>query len=148
MIIFKFKKFDELTKTELYDILALRSEIFVVEQNCFYQDPDGKDFDALHLSGIENNKLVAYLRLFLPNRKCNHIVFGRVLTSKFARSKGYGKQLIQEMLDYCEKNFKLNDIHCSAQLYLKSFYESFGFKSAGDVYDDAGVPHIEMIKPA
>ena len=146
MITFNFKKFNELTNFELYNILALRSEVFVVEQHCFYLDADGKDTDALHLLGIEDNKLVAYLRLFLPNNECKHIIFGRVLTSSLVRSKGYGKRLIQAMLDYCKNNLKSHDIHCSAQLYLKIFYESFGFKVVGDVYDDAGVPHIEMVK--
>lgn len=141
-----FKTFEELSKTELYDILALRSAVFVVEQHCFYLDPDGKDKDALHLLGMDDNNLVAYLRLFLPNNEYDHIVFGRVLTSFSVRSKGYGKKLIQAMLDYTEKNFKSYDIHCSAQLYLKAFYESFGFKTVSDVYDDAGIPHIKMIK--
>ncbi|MDP1574404.1 MAG: GNAT family N-acetyltransferase [Coxiellaceae bacterium] len=146
MITFKFKTFDELTKIELYEILALRADVFVVEQHCFYLDPDGKDFNALHLLGIENDKLVAYLRLFIPNEKSKHLVFGRVLTSSSVRSKGYGKRLIQAMLDYCDNHFKLSDIHCSAQLYLKKFYESFGFKAIGEVYDDAEIPHVKMIK--
>lgn len=146
MINFFFKTFLELSKTEIYNILALRSEVFVVEQHCFYLDPDGKDEDAIHLMGIEHNELVAYLRIFLPNKNSDHVIFGRVLTASSVRSKGYGKRLIRTMLDYCENNVKHSNIHCSAQHYLKKFYESFGFKVAGDVYDDAGVPHIEMIK--
>ena len=146
MINFDFKTFQELSKTEVYDLLALRFEVFVLEQHCFYLDPDGKDMDAIHLLGVEDNKLVAYLRLFLRNNESNYIVFGRVLTSSSVRAKGYGKRLIQTMLDYCERNLKSCDIYCSAQLYLKAFYESFGFKVVGDVYDDAGIAHIAMIK--
>ena len=146
MIAFSFKKFDELANKELYDILTCRSEVFVVEQHCLYLDPDGKDIEALHLLGMENDKLVAYLRLFLPSSDCNHVIFGRVLTTKSVRSKGYGKKLIQEMLKFCDNNLKSCDIECSAQVYLKKFYESFRFKAVGDVYDDAGIPHIKMIK--
>lgn len=146
MIVFNFKTFDELTKKELYNLLALRSEVFVVEQHCFYLDPDGKDLSAVHLLGMEEDKLVAYMRLFLPGNDHDPIIFGRVLTSSAVRSKGYGKRLIQAMLDYCSNHFKSYDIHCSAQHYLQSFYESFGFKMVGDIYDDAGIAHIKMIK--
>lgn len=143
MINFNWKKFSSLTIYELYAILSLRSEVFNVEQKCAYQDADGKDEIAMHLMGMENNILVAYLRLF-PLIKKDELVFGRVVVAKSARQKSYGKKLIQEMLNYCDKHFPQIKIKCSAQLYLKKFYEEFGFKTVGDVYDDVGIPHIEM----
>lgn len=144
MITFSFKKFDELTNHELYNILALRSEVFVVEQNCIYQDVDGKDIAAIHLLGIENNILLAYLRIFPPTFENNFIVFGRVVTASIARKNGHGKKLLQGMLNYCKENFQNITIKCSAQLYLKKFYESFGFQTIGEAYDEDGIPHIMM----
>lgn len=144
MINFTWRQFPELSNTELYTLLALRSEVFVVEQHCFYLDQDGKDLIALHLMGMEDNKLVAYLRLFLPTETENYLVFGRVLTPNSVRSKGYGKKLIQELIHYCDVHYPNMTIKCSAQHYLTKFYEGFGFVAYGDVYDDAGIPHISM----
>lgn len=146
MINLNWYKFLELTVEQLYSVLALRAEIFVVDQHCPYLDPDGKDIFALHLLGIENNSLVAYLRLFPPTDIENYIVFGRVVTARVARSKEYGKQLLQELLTYCDANFPNIIIKCSAQHYLQKFYEGFGFKRYGDVYDEDGIPHIAMQK--
>src|SRR3990167_3421001 len=105
MIAFSFKKFNQLTIKQLYDILSLRSEVFVVEQHCFYLDTDGKDVESFHLLGVEDDKLVAYMRLFPPTLESNDVVFGRVVTAAFVRKKGYGKKLIQEMLNYSEAHF-------------------------------------------
>jgi ElaA protein len=124
----------------------LRAEIFVVEQHCAYLDPDGKDRVALHLLGIEKGNLLAYLRVFPPTDTINYIIFGRVITARTARTKGYGKKLIQEMLSYCQKHFPQIEIKCSAQHYLKKFYEGFGFKAVGEVYQEDGIPHIAMEK--
>src|SRR3990167_7037377 len=145
MINFFWKKFSSLTVHELYEILSLRAEVFVVEQKCIYQDADGKDEIAIHLIGIENNKLVTYLRLFPPTKN-NPIIFGRVIVAKSARQKSYGKKLIEEMLNFCDKHFPQTKIKCSAQLYLKKFYEEFGFKIVGDSYLEDDIPHIEMQK--
>lgn len=144
MIHFNWYKFSELTLEQLYAVLALRSEIFVVEQHCHYLDPDGNDTFALHLLGTENDSLKAYIRLFPPSDTEHYIVFGRVITAKSARNKGYGKKLIQELLAYCDANFPGIGIKCSAQLYLKKFYEGFGFEVYGDIYNDAGIPHVGM----
>jgi len=118
--------------------------VFVVEQNCIYQDADGKDITALHLLGMENNTLVAYLRLFPPTIENNFSVFGRVVTASIARNNGHGKKLIQEILHYCEENFSGITVKCSAQSYLKKFYESFGFQAIGEAYDEDGIPHVMM----
>lgn len=144
MINFTWRQFSELSNIELYTLLSLRSKVFVVEQHCFYHDQDGKDLNALHLMGMEDGQLVAYLRLFLPTETEKHIVFGRVLTATPVRSKGYGKKLIQELIGYCDMYYPNRTIKCSAQHYLTKFYESFGFVAYGDVYDDAGIPHISM----
>jgi ElaA protein len=144
MLNFNWCKFSELTVEQLYAVLALRSDIFVVEQHCVYLDPDGKDIFALHLLGIENNSLVAYIRLFPPNDIENYIVFGRVVTARLARTKGYGKKLMQELLSYCHTNFPGISLKCSAQHYLQKFYEGFGFRAYGEIYEEDGIPHIAM----
>ncbi len=146
MINFNWYKFSELTVEQLYACLALRADIFVVEQKCPYLDPDGKDIFALHLLGMENDSLAAYIRLFPPTDIENYIIFGRVITARSARNKGYGKKLIQELLNYCETNFPSVGIKCSAQYYLKKFYEGFGFKTYGEIYEEDGIPHIAMQK--
>lgn len=144
MINFNCYKFSELTVEQIYAVLRLRADVFVVEQHCVYLDPDGKDFFALHLLGMENDSLVAYLRLFPPVDIENYVTFGRVVTARTTRNKGYGKKLIQELLTYCDANFPNISIKCSAQHYLQKFYEGFGFKAYGDVYQEDGIPHIAM----
>jgi ElaA protein len=146
MINFKWYKFSDLTLEQLYNILALRAEVFVLGQQCIYQDPDGKDLDALHLVGTVDNETVAYLRLFpVPNEK-NEIKFGRVLTKNSVRSKGYGKNLLSELLKYCSTHLQEFTVACSAQHYLQKFYESFGFKTIGEVYQEENIPHVFMRK--
>ena len=146
MIYFHCFAFSELSLDQLYSVLQLRSEIFVVEQKCLYLDPDGKDETALHLLGIEDNQLLAYLRFFPPSSTQSSLVFGRVLSAPSARGKGYGKQLIQTFLNYCASHFPGVSIECSAQYYLKRFYEEFGFKVSGEVYLEDDIPHIAMHK--
>ncbi|KGP63209.1 acetyltransferase [Legionella norrlandica] len=136
--------FSELTAQQLYGILALRADVFIVEQHCPYLDPDGKDLFAMHLLGMEYGSLAAYLRLFPPTEIENYITFGRVVTARSARTKGYGKKLIHELLIYCDKNYPDIPIQCSAQNYLQKFYERFGFKAYGESYDEDGIPHIAM----
>lgn len=141
---FNWYPFSELTPQLLYAALALRAEVFVVDQRCNYLDPDGKDFFALHLLGMENDSLVAYTRLFPPTDIENYLVFGRVVTARSVRKKGYGKKLIQELLYYCDAHFPGVSVQCSAQYYLKAFYNSFGFEAYGEIYEDVGIPHIAM----
>jgi len=144
MINFKWYTFSDLTVEQLYAVLSMRSDIFVVEQHCVYLDPDGKDIFAIHLLGQENDSLVAYMRLFPPTDIENFIIFGRILTARSSRTKGYGKKLMDELLSYCNKNYPGISIKCSAQHYLKKFYEGFGFKAYGDAYEEDGIPHIAM----
>lgn len=146
MIKFNFYKFYDLTLDQLYAMLALRANVFVMEQNCHYLDPDGKDSTALHLLGVEDNELVAYARVFPPHcNDDNKVIFGRVVVAKSARGKGYAKLLMNQILDYCHLHYPDAAIKCSAQAYLKKFYEAFGFIVKGDTYMDAGIPHLEMV---
>lgn len=140
----KIKKFDELTNYELYYILKERSDIFVVEQTCFYLDPDGLDMAAYHLYKEENEEIIAYLRIIPREIIGDNIAFGRVIVKKSHRGTGIGKELIQEALKFTTEVLKENNVELHAQDHLRDFYGSFGFKVASDVYLDAGIPHVTM----
>jgi ElaA protein len=140
------KKFDTLTNGELYEILQLRSEVFIVEQNCVYLDPDGKDQEAWHLMGSEDGKLIAYTRILSPGVAYIDPAIGRVVTSPSKRGAGLGKELMERSIEHCEKLFGKNSITLGAQVYLKKFYESLGFVVVGDEYLEDGIPHIQMTR--
>ena len=142
------KKFQELTLDELYSILELRSKVFIVEQNCIYNDPDGKDQAAFHLMGKEGNTLMAYTRILSPGVVYTDPAIGRVVTSPLKRKAGIGRELMIRSIECCERLFGKTSITLSAQVYLKNFYESLGFSSVGDEYLDDGIPHIEMKRKA
>jgi ElaA protein len=142
------KKFEELTPHELYAVLQLRSAVFVVEQACVYQDADNKDPNSYHLMGLNENRLVAYTRLLAPGVSYAEASIGRVVTAPAVRRYGYGKKLMQESIDAVYRLFGNGPIKIGAQLYLKSFYESFGFVQTGAPYLEDGIPHIHMIKAA
>lgn len=143
---FSWHPFSSLSAEQIYTILSLRAKVFVVEQACPYLDPDGKDRNAYHLMGMENDELVAYLRLILPTNNDSELIFGRIITAQHTRKKGYGRALMQHMLAHCETHFPHLSIRCSAQVYLKAFYESFGFVAFSDVYLEDDMPHIAMRK--
>ncbi len=142
------KSFSELTSAELYAILRLRNEVFVVEQNCVFQDADNKDQQSMHLMGWINDELAAYTRLLNVGVAYDKVSIGRVVTSPTYRNSGIGKVLMAESIEKCNALFGMQDIKIGAQLYLKKFYESFGFAQTSEVYDEDGIDHIEMIKPA
>lgn len=146
MIEFKIKTFDKLTKVELYDLLQLRSEVFVVEQNCVYQDIDGKDDQALHVLGFKNQKLIAYTRIFKPGIYFKNASIGRVLVKQNQRKYGYGNDLMQKSIQAVLDFYHTINIEISAQTYLKEFYTNLGFKEIGEGYLEDGIPHIRMIK--
>jgi ElaA protein len=149
MINWSFKKFDNLTPNELYSVLQLRNEVFVVEQNCVFQDADNKDQDSHHLMGWDNKMLVAYSRIVPPGIAYDlYPSIGRVVTSPKMRKTGIGKILMQQSIEELQKLFGESSIKLGAQLYLKTFYESFGFVQSSDVYMEDGIPHIEMIRHA
>ncbi|MDD3721550.1 MAG: GNAT family N-acetyltransferase [Lutibacter sp.] len=140
------KPFTELSTKELYDILQLRAEVFVVEQNCVYQDIDGKDQKALHIIGLKNDKIVAYCRIFKSADYFDKASIGRVVVAKNERKFGYGHVIFQHSVEAVKEFFNETSIKISAQLYLKKFYESHGFIQVGKGYLEDDIPHIAMIK--
>ena len=139
--------FGNLTTHELYDLLSLRAEVFVVEQNCAYQDLDGKDAAALHVLGeTEDGRLASYTRL-LPRGVSypNYHSIGRVVTAEFARGLGLGRPLMQYSASALWKHFGPGPIKISAQAHLQAFYRSCGYRPVGDIYDEDGIPHIAML---
>jgi len=140
------KTFLELTTTELYQILELRSEVFVVEQDCVYQDVDGKDQKSLHVFGLKNDKIIVYTRIFKPGDYFKNASIGRVVVSSKERKFGFGHLLMKASIKAIEHDFKVSKITISAQVYLKKFYESHGFIKIGEDYLEDGIPHIEMLK--
>ncbi|CAM4442622.1 GNAT family N-acetyltransferase [Flavobacterium terrigena] len=146
MLQFKIKRFNELSTTELYQILQLRSEVFVVEQNCVYQDVDGKDEKAIHVLGYYEGVLAAYSRLFKPNDYFTQSSIGRVIVKPSHRDKKLGHDLMKASIDAVKDLFHETNITISAQLYLQKFYESHGFVIVGESYLEDDIPHIEMRK--
>jgi ElaA protein len=140
------KTFDELTPRELYAVLQLRNEVFVVEQNCVFQDADDKDQQSYHLLGNGRDKLIAYTRIIPAGVFYTESSIGRVVTSPSVRGSGAGKELMQKSIDTVYELFGKTSIKIGAQLYLKKFYESFGFQQVGDGYMEDGIPHIHMLK--
>ncbi|HSU27980.1 MAG TPA: GNAT family N-acetyltransferase [Chitinophagaceae bacterium] len=138
------KKFDDLDARELYAILQLRHEVFVVEQNCVFQDADDKDFSCLHLMAWQDGKLVAYSRIAPPGKIYAEASIGRVVTSPALRKKGLGKELMELSLKEIEKRYGPVPVKLGAQLYLKKFYTDLGFLQAGPPYLEDGIEHIEM----
>ncbi|MGL4786864.1 MAG: GNAT family N-acetyltransferase [Cetobacterium sp.] len=138
------KKFNELTLEELYEILKLRSEVFVVEQKCIYNDIDGKDLTSSHIIIKENGKIKAYLRALQPGVSYEDASLGRVLVSPDARGKGYAKIIVTKGVEYILNNFNTTKITIGAQEYLKNFYSEIGFKPISEVYDEDGSPHLDM----
>lgn len=140
------KPFDKLTPFELYDILKLRSEVFVVEQNCIFLDMDDKDLHCHHLMIRNADTLVAYARLVPPGISYPEMSIGRVVSSPAARRTGEGKKLMQAAIEACYNLFGQGPIKIGAQLYLKKFYEGFGFAVTGPVYLEDGIEHVEMVR--
>ena len=138
------KSFSELNTTELYSILQLRSEVFVVEQDCVYQDIDFKDQKALHVLGYKNDVLIAYTRIFKPGDYFDNSSIGRVLVKETERKFNYGHQIMKASLKAIKEYYKVDKITISAQKYLKKFYESHGFYQVNDEYLEDGIPHIRM----
>lgn len=147
-ISWKIKNFDTLSVPELYQIMRLRSEIFVVEQNCVYQDLDGKDQKALHLFGIIDETIVAYCRLFKAGDYFDFASIGRVVVAANYRDKKLGHELMNQAISAIEKYLGEQNITISAQLYLKKFYESHGFIPTSEMYLEDDIPHIQMQKRA
>lgn len=140
----ELKTFEELSNHELYEILRLRSEIFVVEQDCVYQDMDNLDKEALHIFAIYKEQVVGYVRLLRPGTRFPEASIGRVVTKKEYRNRGISRFLMHAAIDHIETEWKLPEIKLSAQSYLVKFYESLGFKIVTEEYLEDGIPHYGM----
>jgi len=138
--------FEELNTEQLYDLLQLRSEVFVVEQDCVYQDIDGKDQKALHVLGYSNDKLIAYTRIFKPGDYFKEASIGRVVVNASYRQHKYGYDIMNASIEAVRKNYKTSEFRISAQTYLRSFYNNLGFVEVGEEYLEDGIPHINMLK--
>lgn len=141
-MIWQAKTFNELSTLELFEIYKLRTAVFVVEQNCPYQEVDNKDLQAVHLFAKNAKNLTAYCRL-IPEQDGIHL--GRVCVAQNARGSGLAKELVPKALDYCMEYFPNQLIHAQAQSYLQGFYESLGFQAVSEVYLEDGIPHLDMI---
>lgn len=146
-MIFTIKRFNELSTHELYAVLQLRAEVFVVEQDCVYQDLDNKDLDAYHMLGVLDTKIVAYARIFKPGDYFLESSIGRIVVKKEFRKFQFGYQLVVNSIQFIENNLQQNTILISAQSYLTKFYNSLGFTQVGEEYLEDGIPHIKMLKP-
>ena len=138
-------KYQDLGPDRLYEILKLRSEVFVVEQKCAYQDLDNKDEKALHLVGEENNKIIAYTRIFRKGDFFKNSSIGRVLVKKEYRNKDYGRKIMISSIEKLKKEPKEEKIELSAQKYLLKFYSELGFEKTGEEYLEDNIPHVKMI---
>ncbi|MBP6730662.1 MAG: GNAT family N-acetyltransferase [Chitinophagales bacterium] len=148
MITWQLKHFNQLTTVELYTILQLRSEVFVVEQTCPYLDPDGKDIYCHHLMGYMGNDLAAYSRLVPAGVSYAEVSIGRVISSPKYRGQQYGKLLMQKAIEEIEQLYGSAPIRIGAQAYLKQFYEGFDFVDLNQPYLEDGIPHIIMLRKA
>lgn len=141
------KHFDELTTRELYALLRLRNEVFIIEQNCPYLDLDEKDFACFHVLYYADDQLAGHTRLLPKGISYDDVSIGRVATGTAYRGLGLGRQLMEASINGCYEKFGRSDIRISAQLYLLKFYQSLGFQEVGEPYDEDDIPHIEMVKP-
>lgn len=139
------KTFQELSNEELYEILHLRSAVFVVEQKCLYQDIDHKDLNSLHLLLKRDNKMIGYLRIIQDPKNSNEVYIGRVLIASDFRGKGYAVEIMKSAIEYIYNVLHKKKITISAQKYLTAFYESLGFSSVGKEYLEDDILHIQMI---
>ena len=145
-MIFHIKKFNELTTDELYVILQLRSEVFVIEQDCIYQDLDHKDQLAYHILGVLDNQIIAYARIFKSGDYFLKPSIGRIVVKKEFRKFKYGYKLVENSIQFIENNLKENNILISAQSYLTKFYNSLGFIQISEEYLEDDIPHIKMLR--
>lgn len=137
-------RFDELTASKLYEFLKLRVDVFIVEQDCPYPELDNLDQESIHMAYTENGRTLAYARLVPGGVKYDLPSIGRVIVHPDARSRGLAKQLLEKSIDYILMEWEANEIQLQGQVYLKGFYESFGFVPISEEYDEDGIPHVDM----
>lgn len=142
---YKIKRFNELNIEELYKILELRSKVFVVEQECPYQDCDGKDKNSYHLFCEENDKVIAVLRIIDKGISYKEVSIGRVSVDMDYRGKGYAGEMMTKAIDFIKEELKETEIKIQAQAYLINFYKSFGFQEVSEIYLEDDIPHVDML---
>lgn len=147
-LVFQWKRLDDLSTREMYTIIQAREAVFVVEQECAYQDVDGLDLDSWHLSVLKDGELAAYARVVEPGLKYDEPSIGRVLTLTKFRSLKIGYTLVAEAIRFTEAHYPGAGIRIGAQAHLQKFYGSLGFEPVGEIYDEDGIPHIDMVKAA
>ena len=144
-VVWQWRTFDELTTADLYELLKLRQDIFILEQQCFYSDMDDQDQISFHLQGHADGKLVAYLRVIpkvIDGEEC--MIIGRVLTDASQRGAGTGRAMMQQTMSFLAERFPDKTVQLSAQQYLTEFYASFGFEAISEPYDEDGIMHLDM----
>lgn len=141
------RRFDELTPIELHDVLRLRQDVFVVEQDCVFGEIDGRDPLALHLLGHGDGRLVAYARVFAPGVVAREASIGRVVTDRSVRGTGLGRPLMREALRVAASIAPDSDVRVAAQAHLETFYGSLGFVRIGGLYIEDGIEHVDMVRP-
>ena len=148
MINWQYKSFEQLTVNELYDILKLRQDVFVIEQECIYPDIDEVDKTATHLFAYSNEGqgICAYLRMLAPGVKYKEVAMGRILTSESSRGTGMGKALVAQAIGVVASEYPKQAIKISAQVYLIEFYRDFNFEVISEAYDEDGIQHIDMLR--
>ena len=142
----EWKAFNELSAEEMYTVLCVRQEVFVLEQECLYLDADGKDRKSFHLMGFDGNELMAYARIVEPGVSYKEVSIGRILSSKKARGTGAGVELMNQALTRIEEIYGKVPVRISAQSYLEKFYKKFGFEPTGKEYLEDEIPHMEMLR--
>lgn len=142
----QLKKFEELKCEEIYKILKIRNEVFIVEQKCAYQDCDGKDENSYHLYLEDEGKIISYLRILKKGISYNEISIGRVLVNKNYRCKGISRKMMLKAINFIEESLSETEIKIQAQSYLVNFYRSLGFKETSNEYLEDNIPHMDMLK--
>jgi ElaA protein len=145
-IIWQWCRLEQLSAEQLYVLCAARESVFVVEQHCAYQELDGRDSEALHLIAWSGNEVAAYLRVLAPGAVVKQPSIGRVMTAKFCRGRGLGREIMTRALDYLDEVYPEEGVGVSAQTYLERFYGSFGFEPVSEPYLEDGIPHIKMVR--
>lgn len=147
-VVYKWAQFEELTATEFHRIAKEREAVFVVEQTCAYQEIDDLDLSAWHLSVLHQDALVAYVRVVKPGLKYEQPSIGRVMTVARYRALKIGRRMMQEAIRFTEQQYPGRGIKIGGQVYLQAFYESLGFEVVSEPYDEDGILHVDMVKPA
>ncbi|MBM7268041.1 GNAT family N-acetyltransferase [Streptococcus sp. 2018037] len=141
----EIKVFDQLSLQELYGILTLRVDVFVVEQACPYPEVDGKDPNCLHLLGTDEGELVAYLRILPAGLSYDEVSIGRVVIKSSHRGKGLGRPMMEQAIHFITNEWKERQIKIGAQAHLEKFYSSLGFEPVSEVYLEDDIPHLDML---